>query len=167
MNIRNEELNDHDAVYAVNDAAFETNAEADLVDRLRKQAKPNISLVCEQDLKIVGHIMFTPVSLSDAPLAKIMCLAPVAVHPDYQHQGIGCALIEKGLSLCQEMGYGTCVVLGHPDYYPKFGFEPSAKFNIKCEYDVPEDVFMVIELAPDYLNNMKGVIYFHPEFAGV
>ena len=167
MIIRKEDPKDYAAVHAVNTASFETEAEANLVDVLRKEAQPIISLVAEIDGVIVGHILFSPVSLSGFPDLKIMGLGPLAVIPKYQRKGIGTALTETGLEMCKGLGYGAVIVLGHPEYYPRFGFRPSVLYDITCEYDVPEDVFMVNELQPGYLDGSFGVIKYHPAFTNL
>jgi putative acetyltransferase len=167
MLIRSEESTDYVSVHEVNAAAFDTPAEANLVDVLRKEAHPIISLVAEDNGKILGHIMFSPVSLSDHVDLQIMGLAPLAVLPGYQRKGIGSALVKKGLVKCQELGFGAVVVLGHARYYPRFGFLPSTVFGIQSEYDVPEEVFMVKELIPGYLRHGSGMIQYHAAFKNV
>lgn len=167
MLIRYEKPGDSVAVRAVNLSAFETSAEADLVDVLRKEVQPIISLVAEEDDQIVGHIMFSPVTLSGDPNLKIMGLGPMAVKSGYQDQGIGSRLVREGLEACCRSGFGAVVVLGHTWFYPRFGFIPSVKFGIRSEYDVPEEAFMVIELTPGYLKGASGMIKFHPAFNNV
>lgn len=164
MTIRKEKPTDQTHIHAVNSASFDTSAEADLVDALRKVAKPLVSLVAEIDRKIIGHILFSPVSLEGCPNLKIMGLAPMTVTPDFQGKGIGSALIRKGLNACRKLDYGAVVVLGYPDYYHRFGFISSARFDINSQYDVPEDVFMVLELEPDYLKGTSGTIRYHEVF---
>ena len=164
MLVRTEEDNDRDAVHAVNVSAFETPAEADLVDALRAQAKPIVSLVAEENGAVVGHIMFSPVSLSGHPHLKVMGLAPMAVTRERQRKGIGSALVRAGLAQCRHLGYTAVVVLGHPEYYPRFGFLPSSRFGIDCEYDVPEEVFMATELQPDALSGKTGRVKYHAAF---
>jgi putative acetyltransferase len=164
MLIRPEEPKDHAAVHAVNASAFETPAEASLVEMLRKEAHPVISIVAEDDGTIVGHIMFSPVTLSGYDNLQIMGLAPIAVVPAYQRKGIGSKLVMAGLEWCKELGYGAVVVLGHIGYYPRFGFIPSVRYGIGCEYDVPQDAFMVLELQPGYLEGARGTIKFHSAF---
>jgi putative acetyltransferase len=166
MRIRAEQPGDWTATHAVNVSAFETPLEADLVDALRGQAKPLVSLVAEDKGALVGHIMFSPVSLSGHPALKIMGLAPMAVLQERQRQGIGTALVRVGLEQCRLLGAGAVVVLGHPAYYPRFGFSPSARFGIRCEYDVPDDVFMLVELQAGFLQGVSGTISYHPAFGG-
>ncbi len=167
MLIRAEEEKDWSAVHAVNVSAFETAAEADLVDVLRSEAKPNISLVAEDNDKVVGHIMFSPVSLSNHPNLRFMGLGPMAVTSDHQREGIGGELVRAGLEQCKQLGFGAVIVLGHPDYYPRFGFVPSVQFGIDSEYEVPEEVFMVLELQPGYLRGAGGTIKYHAAFSNV
>lgn len=167
MIVRNEEQSDREAVRTVNARAFETVTEADLVDRLRKEAHPLISLVAEEDGQVVGHILFTPVSLAGRSGARIMGLAPMAVMPERQGSGIGSALVRAGLEKCRELGWEAVVVLGHPDYYPRFGFKPACSFGIACEFEVPDEAFMALELAPGTLTARSGTIHYLPAFADV
>ena len=167
MLIRTEEETDRAAVHDVNAAAFETPAEAQLVDALREEAQPVVSLVAEDNGKIVGHIMFSPVSLSGHPNLGVMGLAPMAVVPDYQRKGVGSALIGAGLDRCRQLGFAAVIVLGHPGYYPRFGFSPSSRFGIDSEYQVPEEVFMAMELQPGALSGKRGTIKYHAAFSEV
>ena len=167
MLIRAEEQRDWAAVHAVNVSAFETPSEANLVDALREQAQPLVSLIAEDNGAVVGHIMFSPVSLSGNTVLKIMALAPMAVAPEHQRKGIGSALVRAGLEQCQRLGFGAVVVLGHPDYYPRFGFSSSARFGISCEYEVREEVFMVVELQAGFLRGAAGKIQYHAAFRNV
>jgi len=168
MNIREEQPSDIEKIWAVNSEAFETEAEANLINALRSSGCTYISLVAETETNIVGHILFTPVELSgDDNKIKIMGLAPMAVFSQYQNKGIGSKLVVAGLELCKSQGYDAVVVLGHPNYYPKFGFVPSVKYNIKSEYDVPDDVFMILALVPGSLKTRTGVIKYHEAFNSV
>ena len=111
--------------------------------------------------------MFSPVTLSEDTQLKIMGLAPMAVVPEKQKSGIGSLLVFSGIEACKKLEYFGVVVLGHPDYYPRFDFRPSSEFNIKSEYDVPDNVFMVQQLKPGYLANVSGVIKYHDAFKNV
>ena len=167
MLIRIEEKKDHTAVKAANVSAFETPAEANLVDALREQAHSFISLVAEENGEVIGHIMFSPVSLSGHPNLRVMGLGPLAVIPERQRKGVGAALVQAGLERCKGQGIDAVVVLGHPLYYPSFGFLPSTRFGIGCEYDVPAEVFMALELQLDALSGKTGIIKYHPAFSNV
>lgn len=167
MLIRAETASDRDAIHALNAAAFGTGAEARLVDALREQASPLVSLVAEQDGAIVGHILFSPVTIPEHDDMKIMGLAPMAVAPARQRQGIGSSLVLAGLDRCRALGAGAVVVLGHPAFYPRFSFVPSTQFDIECEYDVPEEAFMVLELERGFLRGTSGTIRYHAAFNGL
>ena len=165
MLIRSEQEKDRTAVHAVNVSAFDTPLEANLVDALRARADPIVSLVAEDNGAILGHIIFSPVSLSGHPALRIMGLAPMAVAPVHQRKGIGSALVRAGLEQCRQLGFGAVVVLGHPAYYPRFGFTSSTRFGIGCEYDVPEEVFMVVELHAGFLRGRSGTIKYDAAFS--
>jgi len=167
MPIRAEEQKDWTAVHELNATVFETPTEADLVDALREQAQPFVSLVAEDNDEIIGHIMFSPASLSGHPDIKIVGLAPMSVAPKHQRKGIGSALVCAGLERCKQLGFGAVVVLGYPEYYSRFGFSPSSRFGIGCEYEVPEEVFMVKELQSGYLRGNSGTIKYHAAFSNV
>ena len=166
MQIRLEQPADVAAVHAINQAAFETSAEADLVDAIRAQAEPIISLVADDAGTTVGHILFSPVALAGHAELKIMGLAPMAVAPAQHRRGIGSALVREGLDHCRRLGYGAVVVLGHPGFYPRFGFAPASRFGLTSEYDVPDEVFMAVELTAGALEAKAGTIRYHPLFAG-
>ena len=163
--IRPEHPSDVERIRAVNLAAFETRSEADLVDALRRQAAPVVSLVADDGGEIIGHIMFTPATLAMHPDSRIMGLAPVAVLPQRQRQGVGAALIRDGLMRCRMLGFGAVIVLGHADYYPRFGFVPASRWGIHSEYDVPDDVFMALELTAESLTGRSGLVKYHPAFS--
>ncbi len=165
MAIRKEQDSDKESIWKVNAEAFETEAEANLVNALRDSGTPFISLLAEADEEIVGHILFTPVELTgDNSGLTLMGLAPMAVRPGFQRKGIGSQLVRAGVENCSIQGYDAIVVLGHPEYYPKFGFVPSVKYGIKSEYDVPDEVFMVLELKENVLKGKSGIIRFHAAF---
>ncbi|MGA1790191.1 MAG: GNAT family N-acetyltransferase [bacterium] len=162
MNIRFEQHGDMEKIRNVHLQAFETETEANLVDSLRNTGIELISLVAEENGEVIGHILFSPVTI-DGDI-KITGLAPMAVLPGWQRKGVGARLIDEGLKACENAGYGAVVVLGHPGYYPRFGFMPSANFGIKSEYDVPPEVFMVKELQKGVLKTITGTVKYHKVF---
>lgn len=164
MLIRDEEERDRAAVRDIVAAEFDTGAEADLVDALRDQAEPIVSLVAEEDGAVVGHALFTPVTLDGDPDAKLMGLAPLAVSPAHQGKGLGSALVREGFERCKALGFGAVVVLGHPEYYTRFGFSPAAPRGLRSEYAVPDDAFMALELEPGALAGRSGTVRFHAAF---
>lgn len=168
VRIRPEAPADVAAVRHVNAAAFPTPAEARLVDVLRDSASDTISLVAEVDGNyIVGHIFFSPVTIDGLPRLKLAGLAPMAVLPGYQRRGIGSALVTAGLDRCRDAGFDGVVVLGHPEFYPRFGFASASRFKIRCEYDAPDEVFMIVELQAGALNGVSGIVRYHAAFADV
>jgi putative acetyltransferase len=167
MKYRPEQDEDIEAIYGVNQAAFGTTTEADLVNALRREASPVVSLVADDAGAVVGHILFSPVMLSGHEDVKIMGLAPMAVLPAQQRRGIGSVMVLAGLDACRQLGFGAVVVLGHASYYPRFGFTPASGFGIRSEYDVPDDVFMILELEPGILRERAGTIRYHPAFGAV
>jgi putative acetyltransferase len=165
MQVRVEQPADIAAIRAVNLAAFPTSAEADLVDHLRREAEPFISLVAASRDGIVGHVAFSPVTLLSHPAVRVMGLAPMAVLPRSQQTGIGSALVRAGLTECARHGAAALVVLGHAGYYPRFGFVPASQFGLRSEYDVPDEVFMALELQAGALAGKGGTVRYHPAFA--
>lgn len=167
MHVRPEEPADAIAIRAVNEAAFETSEEADIVDALRKDSESLISLVADSGGEIVGHILFSPVTLAGNLNVFLMGLGPMAVSPNYQRQGTGSALVREGLDRCRSMGCSAVVVLGYPEYYPRFGFVPASRYGISSEYDVPDEVFMLIELQPGSLQGVTGRVTYNEAFGSV
>lgn len=164
--IRQELESDFDKVYDIVKSAFENakhtnHDEQDLVVRLRKSDAfiPELSLVAKKDGELVGHIMFTKTRIGEH---TVITLAPVSILPKEQSQGIGGKLIEKGHEIAKRLGYTLCVLVGHPDYYPRFGYIPASRLGIKMPFDVPEDAFMVKELA-DHAD-ISGTVEFPKEF---
>ena len=163
LTIRPERRDDPDAIRALTAAAFPTPAEATLIDALRRRHASVISLVADDGGLVVGHILFSPVTL-DGTDARMLGLAPMAVWPERQRHGIGSELVRAGLAASRERGAAAVVVVGHPAFYPRFGFVPASRFGLRCEYDVPDDVFMVLELIPGALRT-GGLVRYHPAFA--
>jgi putative acetyltransferase len=168
FDFRYEKSQDIAGIRKVHESAFETWAEADLVDALRDEKAHVISMVAIRDNGIVGHILFSPVTLeTDGSAVTLLGLAPMAVLAKYQRKGIGSKLVEKGLAEGRAKRYSAVVVLGHPGYYPRFGFVPSVNFSITSEYDVPPDVFLIKELKPGVLAGISGIAKYHKAFAGL
>jgi putative acetyltransferase len=160
--IRPELTGDLAAIYAVQASAFPTDAEARLVDALRAAGRLSVSLVAEDGGRIVGHVAFSPVSLAET--AGGLGLAPVAVTPDRQRRGIGGRLVREGLAAATAAGTAFVVVLGHPNYYPRFGFRRAAEVGLTNEYGADE-AFMALELRPGSLPAAGGLVRYGPEFA--
>ncbi len=167
VTIRAETAEDIPAVRRVNELAFGQPDEADLVDALRAAARLHVSLVAVSHGQVVGHIFFSPVTLeAEAVAPTIFGLAPMAVLPERQNQGIGSRLVREGMRECQRLGCDVVVVVGHPEYYPRFGFIPASRRGLRCEYPVPDEVFMVAELRPNALSG-PGLVRYRPEFGSV
>jgi putative acetyltransferase len=167
MVIRAEEPRDSRAIHSVEAAAFGQPTEAELVDALRRDATPLVSLVADDAGAIVGHALFSPVTLDGNPALRLMGLGPMAVAPARQRSGIGAALVREGLAACARTGIAGVVVLGHPEYYPRFGFVPASRFGIGSEYDAPDEAFMAIELVAGTLAAATGTVRYHPAFGAV
>ena len=167
IDVRPERPEDRHAVRHVNKRAFGRPDEADLVDRLREEVPAYLALVALLGDEIVGHIAFTPVTLNPPrPDLDVHGLAPMAVLPKHQRSGIGTALVREGLAACRRSGADAVVVLGHPAYYPRFGFEPAAARGLASEYDAPPEAFMASELVPGALQDVTGIIRYHTAFGG-
>lgn len=165
MIIRPEKPEDIAAIHQVVEAAFGQPAEADLVDKLRANGKAIVSLVAEAEGQIAGHILFSEVTLATNPQAvRVIGLAPLAVAPAFQKQSVGSLLSRAGLAACQAAGYEAAIVLGHPEYYPRFGFAPASRFGIHSEYNVRDEVFMAMELRASALAGCSGLAKYQPEF---
>jgi putative acetyltransferase len=164
VSVRCEAAGDESAVRAVNQQAFGGAVEAGIVDALRG-SPDSISIVATANGEVAGHILFTPVTIDPAPTVRVAGLAPMAVLPHFQRCGVGGALIRAGLEECRRCGYSAVVVVGHPEYYPKFGFVPADTWGLEYADPVPREVFMALELEPGGLNGCAGVVRFLPEFA--
>lgn len=197
MNIRQEQASDEPGIRRVNETAFSRPEEAALVDALRAAGAVICSLVADKAGEVVGHILFSPATLtshsnparqlhspthdqstSQEPRnstsrpegqpqsLRLAALGPMAVSPTHQRQGIGGQLIAAGLEFCRAAGYDLVIVLGHREYYPRFGFRPAAPLGIRWEHGA-EAHFMVMELRPGALAGVSGVARYRPEFDGV
>lgn len=166
IEIRKETEKDYDAVRRVNDTAFGQFTEGRIVDRLRRTCKEIVSLVALKNDKIVGHILFSPVTIEAASGAvKGMGLAPMAVLPEFQNQGIGTLLVQEGLRMIKERSCPFVVVLGHESYYPRFGFERASKLGFKCQWKgVPDAAFMVLLLNKSVMQGISGTVKYREEF---
>jgi putative acetyltransferase len=166
LGIRWEQPGDMPAIREVHELAFGRSAEADLVDVLRANGKAVLSLVAVEDDRLVGHILFSPVTIDAGDRAfPAVGLAPMAVLPEWQRRGIGSQLVEAGLLECRNAGYECVVVLGHPTYYPRFGFVPASRYGLKSEYEVPDEAFMVLGWHGGVLRDEGGVVRYQPKFA--
>lgn len=163
--IRPESERDIQSIHSVVLAAFQSPLEPMLVDRLRNENAALLSLVAEADGKVVGHILFSPMTIENNLLNKrFLGLAPLSVKPEYQKQGIGSKLVRKGLEMSLATGWNAVFVLGSPDYYPRFGFTEAQKFNLFTEYDVPSENFMILALRPGGLDGCGGLTSYHKIF---
>jgi putative acetyltransferase len=165
--IRPEEPQDIADIRHVNLTAFGAADEADLVDALRKHAQPFLSLVAVEADDVVGHIAFSPVTLVGHSDLRIAGLAPMAVLPSRQRQGIGTSLVRAGLHESIRLGFEAAVVLGHAEYYPRFGFQAASSLGLLSEYNVPDDAFMALELRSGALHGYSGTIRYHSVFGAV
>lgn len=166
MDIRAERAEDISAVHKVNVTAFKRENEADLVDHLRGSAS-TLSFVAVKSKQIVGHIFYSPVEIEGecADNLFILGLAPIAVLPEHQRQGIGASLIQHSLKECAQLGCQAVVVLGHSEYYPKFGFVPAKEKGLRSEYTVADEAFMVLELESGSLKGCVGMVKYPSEFS--
>ncbi|MFC1543608.1 GNAT family N-acetyltransferase [Candidatus Neomarinimicrobiota bacterium] len=168
FSIRPEKSADREAISEVNIEAFGQADEANLVDTLRDAGALIISLVAVRNDQVVGHIAFSPVNIaSDDGSFTALGLAPMAVLPEHQNQGIGSQLVEAGLKECLRSGHDLVIVLGHAEYYPRFGFVPAGPLGISWDREVPEDAFMVVELGTGVLAGRTGEVKFHPAFDAI
>jgi len=167
MIIRPENKRDYAAIHQVNELAFGGRAEADLIDDLRKTDTfiPELSLVAVQNGEVIGHILFSPINIKSKKLvASALALGPMAVHPAFQNKGVGSKLAFRGLEDCRRLGHRIVVVIGHPGYYPRFGFLPARERGLEVAFSVPDEAFMVLELVPGALKATQGEIIYPPPF---
>ena len=168
MIIRREEPQDVAAIRFVNAQAFDGSAEANAIDALRERGAATLSLVAVIEDRVVGHLFFSPVTIEAPDRAwPGLGLAPLAVLPEYQRQGIGTALMNTGLEECRRQGHARVIVLGHPDYYPRFGFERASRCGVRFEFEAPDEACMILALQPGALDGVSGVAKYQPEWSGV
>ena len=164
IQIREETQADHDAIREVNRLAFEGEEEGLLVDRLRADGLLIASLVAEEQEQIVGHILFSGLPIEIEKEGITACsLAPMAVRPEAQRRGIGAALVKAGLDLCRERGCSIVVVVGHPAYYPRFGFSVGLAQKLRSPFSGSE-AFMALELVPEALAGVSGTVRYPDAF---
>jgi putative acetyltransferase len=168
--IRPELPEDNEAIFEVNLQAFGQDGEARLVDALRADGNinPELSLVAVHGDRIIGHILFCPVAIVCGDReTSALALAPLAVHQDYQCRGIGAALIEVGLNECQRLGHRIVIVVGHPGYYPRFGFTVAKESGISAPFPCPDEAFMALPLEPGALDGICGMVRYPDAFDAV
>ncbi len=173
ITIRKETMSDYARVVELTAKAFETMPFSDgnedkLVENLHKANTfiPELSLVAELDGKITGHILFTPMQIkNEQETFESLVLGPVSVLPEFQKQGIGSQLILAGHQKSKELGFQSVILIGHPEYYPRFGYKPASTWGIKTQIPLPsDDVFMAVELTEGALKDVSGMVVFPPEF---
>jgi putative acetyltransferase len=163
--IRPERPADADAVRAVTTAAFGQPDEARIVDRLRERAQVYLGFVATDGHAVVGHILFTPVTLRDDESSHaVMALAPMSVLPAWQRRGVGSALVRAGLRACRDAGHDVVAGVSRPDYYPRFGFVRARPLGLTSEPPFPDEAFMVAELTLGALQGRRGVVVYGEEF---
>ena len=165
IEVREEIPEDIEAIRMVNQNAFGQPQEGQIVDVLRANAGVLLSLVATLDGGVIGHILYSPVSIDSGGKKVIGAgLGPMAVLPQYQRQGVGSKLIETGNNKLLLAGYPFIVVLGHPEYYPRFGFKPASGYGIRCEWDVPDNVFMAMIMDHLKMEGVSGLAKYRQEF---
>ena len=168
LHLRRETAADLALIRKVETAACDRPAEASLVEALRAAGALLFSGVAEVDGNIVGHIVFSPVVIDgERGRLRVIALALMAVYPDWQREVIGSALIRWSLGECRRDGHELVFVLGHPDYYPRFGFVPAMPLGVRCLFEAPSEAFMLLELCPGALAGLNGTVRYRPEFAAL
>jgi putative acetyltransferase len=163
--IRGETAGDYEAIRAVNRAAFGGDEEAALVDRLRADGLAVASLVAVEGGEIAGHILLSELPVeTELGAVPAVSLAPMAVRPEWQRKGVGSALVHAGLDLCRARGKAVVIVLGHPGYYPRFGFSTELASRIQCPFPGAGDAWMALELAPGALSGITGSVRYPAAF---
>jgi putative acetyltransferase len=166
ISIREEETRDIKIIHEVNRKAFGQPQEADIVDKLRRNCNDLLSLVAVTDNRVVGHILFSPATIEGKD-GKVegMGLAPMAVLPGFQRQGIGSELTRTGIERLKDRRCPFIIVLGHAEYYPRFGFRLASRYGIRSEWEVPEEAFMIVALNESEMREISGIAKYRPEFA--
>ena len=165
--IRQESEKDYHGITRCNDLAFKQKGEGVLVEAIRKNPKyiPEFSIVAEVDREIIGHVLFFPIIIKSKQTSfSSLSLAPMSVVPEYQNKGIGTELVKNGLKKVREPGFESLIVLGHEKYYPRFGFKPASNWNIIPPFPVPNEAFMAIELIPNALIEVNGIVIYPKEY---
>lgn len=163
--IRDETPNDEAAIREVNNQAFDQPLEAHLVEMLREHDGVLLSLVAVVEERVVGHILFTPVTLTtDIAEVSGAGLGPMGVLPEFQRLGVGSKLIISGIERMRQQGVPFIVVLGHAGYYPLFGFERASEYGVRCQWEVPDEAFMIMPITD---RPLPGLIRYRPEFMSV
>jgi putative acetyltransferase len=166
IDVRDERPDDLAAIREVNDRAFDQPLEGRIVDALRAHGAVRLSLVALVDGQVAGHILFSPVTAPGPTTGSGtgVGLGPMAVTPERQRRGVGAALIDAGLARLRAAGCPFVVVLGHHEYYTRFGFVPASRYGMRCEWDVPDESFMVCALDGPATTAAAGLIRYRPEF---
>jgi putative acetyltransferase len=166
--VRRERPEEGPAIGRVLRAAFGGEGEARLVEALRAHPAflPDLSLVAVEDEEVVGHVLFSRVKVIESARARpALALAPLAVRPDRQGRGIGSALVREGLEAARGSGHLAVIVLGHPAYYPRFGFVPAVPLGIRPPFAASPEAFQVLGLRPGALEGLRGLVEYPPPFA--
>jgi putative acetyltransferase len=166
IEIREERPGDVEAIREVNREAFAQAQEAELVEKLRENCRELLSLVAIVEGQVAGHILFSPATIEgESKTLPGMALGPMAVLSEYQGRGVGSALIREGIAGLRRILCPFVIVLGHATYYPKFGFEPASRRHVRCEWEVPDEVFMILVLDEGKVKGVEGVARYRPEFS--
>ena len=166
IEIREERDEDRQAIGRINEQAFGRPAEANIVDALRANCPGLLSLVALAGGRVVGHILFSPVTIEGTfGILKGMGLAPMAVLPEFQRKGVGSELVQTGIEILNKSKCPFIIVLGHPEYYPRFGFERASLYGIKSQWEgVPDPAFMILWLYRTMIDHVSGVARYRDEF---
>jgi putative acetyltransferase len=170
IHIRPERPEDIESIHELNRLAFGGEEEVKLIKAIRGSDYfiPELSLVAVDDNRIVGHILYSPVTIeSSESSVTALALAPMAVVPECQNKGIGTEMVKHGLAAGKKLGYTIVIVVGHPEYYSRFGFNPAREYSLEAPFEVPYDAFMARELVPGALKNVRGMVKYNPAFDSV